>query len=196
MVCPRCGTQVADAQLQCPNCGSALVPPGPPPLPAKTGSNKTVWWIVGCAVAIPVGIAVLGIVAAIFIPNFLDALQKAKQKRAMADLQTIGRAVEVYKTQHGFAPSADTIDALASQLGGSTAVPRIDPWTHPYRYGCWQEESTSGCDHYRIASGGRDGRFEQDDLQGYEPGRFEPRLFDRDIVFGDGSLIFGPGRPQ
>ena len=37
-------------------------------------------------------IAIIGIIAAILIPNLLDALQKAKQKRTVADLRDTGTA--------------------------------------------------------------------------------------------------------
>ncbi len=35
-------------------------------------------------------VAIIGIIAAILIPNLIDALQKAKQKRTMADMRNIG----------------------------------------------------------------------------------------------------------
>ena len=37
-------------------------------------------------------VAIIGIIAAILIPNLLDALQKAKQKRTMGDIRNIGTA--------------------------------------------------------------------------------------------------------
>ena len=37
-------------------------------------------------------VAIIGIIAAILIPNLLDALQKAKQKRTVADMRSIGTA--------------------------------------------------------------------------------------------------------
>jgi len=184
-----------DGTATCPGCGQPAGPPplplGMPPAPAAKGPSKAIWVIVGCA-AVPVLIAILGIIAAIIIPNFLDALQRARQKRAMSDLRTIGQAVETYRADHGDAPRASGVDALAAELGGSASLPRVDPWKHPYRYGCVQEESASECAHYRIVSAGRDGRFEQDDLAAYEPGKFEAREYDRDIVFGDGSLLVLP----
>lgn len=198
MYCPHCGTQVPDGQRQCPNCGRPVAPPplpiGAPAAPAKSGSSKMVWVIVGCAV-IPVVIAVVGIIAAIFIPNFLDALQKAKQKRAMSELRVLGEAVEAYKAQSGYAPEADDIASLAAKLGADGApLPSADPWKHPYRYGCWREDPAAECDHYAIVSGGSDGIFEHDDLSAYEPGEIEPRDYPRDLVFSDGSLTVAPGR--
>ena len=37
-------------------------------------------------------VAIIGIIAAILIPNLLDALQKAKQKRTVGDIRAIGTA--------------------------------------------------------------------------------------------------------
>jgi len=202
MFCSNCGMQMPDGTRQCANCGKPVGPPSlgsPPPLPsqppapAKQSSSKTIWLIVGCAV-IPAILAVVGIIAAILIPNFLDALQKAKQKRAVKELQTIGQTVEAYRIEHGSAPEVSDMNALASALAAPT-LPRVDPWKQPYRYGCWQEETSSGCDRYRVVSGGSDGVFEHDDLSAYARGGFERYEYKRDIVFGDGEFIAGPGFP-
>ena len=48
--------------------------------------------------------------------------------------------------------------------------------------------------HDRIASAGRDGRFEQLDLKAYEAAEVDPIEYDRDIVFGDGDFIVQPRR--
>ena len=37
-------------------------------------------------------VAIIGIIAAILIPNLLDALQKAKQKRTVGDIRNVGSA--------------------------------------------------------------------------------------------------------
>ena len=41
-------------------------------------------------------VAIIGIIAAIAIPNLLNAIDRGKQKRTMADLRSIGTAVESY----------------------------------------------------------------------------------------------------
>ncbi len=201
MYCSSCGMQVSEGQRQCPNCGKPVGPPSlgsppplpagaPAPLPAKQSSSKMIWVIVGCAV-VPVLLAIVGIIAAIFIPNFLDALQRAKQKRAMSEMRAMSESIETYRTEHGSAPNAADIDGLATALGGT--VPRVDPWKHPYRYGCWQAESTSACDHYAIVSAGSDGVFERDDLATYEREDFARRDYKRDLVVEDGVFIAAPG---
>ena len=41
-------------------------------------------------------VAIIGIMAAIAIPNLLVALQKGKQKATMGDMKSVGTALEVY----------------------------------------------------------------------------------------------------
>ena len=189
--CAHCGSQVPDGAAFCPNCNKL---PAGPIVAARTSSSKTLYVVLGC-VLLPVFVAIAGIVAAILVPNFLDALQKAKQKRAVTDLRTIGQAIELYKAEHGAVPPATDVAGLATALGTQygSALPRLDPWQHPFRYACWQESPTAnGCDHYRIACAGRDGRFEQLDLKAYEAAEFDPIEYDRDIVYGDGAFIVQP----
>ena len=49
-------------------------------------------------------VAIIGIIAAIAVPNLLNAVDKAKQKRSMADMRTIGEAVESYGTDNARYP--------------------------------------------------------------------------------------------
>jgi general secretion pathway protein G len=41
-------------------------------------------------------VAIIGIIAAIAIPNLLNAIDRGKQKRTMADIRSVGTAVEQY----------------------------------------------------------------------------------------------------
>src|SRR5437764_11928684 len=56
-------------------------------------------------------IAIIGILAAILIPNLLDAMQKAKQKRTVADMRITGTAM--------FSWLSDQVGAAAA---GATAT--------------------------------------------------------------------------
>jgi len=49
-------------------------------------------------------VAIIGILAAIAIPNFLQAQTRAKVARAQSDLRNIGVAMEVYYTDHNAYP--------------------------------------------------------------------------------------------
>jgi general secretion pathway protein G len=55
-------------------------------------------------------VAIIGIIAAIAIPNLLNAIDRGKQKRTMADLRTVGTAVETYEIDNSLYPlvSAET----------------------------------------------------------------------------------------
>jgi hypothetical protein len=156
-------------------------------------SSSKHWYLkVGCVI-LPV--AALGIVAARLIPIVLDSQQAGKQVQAIVDIYKMGQAIEVYKADHEYVPSATDMTGLAAALGPrwSSSIQSLDPWQHPYRYACWQESpAVKGCDHYRIACAGRDGRFEHPDLKAYSLATFDRKSYDRDIVWADGHLLVWP----
>lgn len=49
-------------------------------------------------------VAIIGILAAIAVPNFIGAMTKAQVSRAMADMATIGNAAEMYSLDQGRVP--------------------------------------------------------------------------------------------
>ena len=49
-------------------------------------------------------VAIIGILAAIAVPNFLNAQMRAKLSRVMADMRSIGTAIEMYSFDSGRAP--------------------------------------------------------------------------------------------
>ena len=49
-------------------------------------------------------VAIIGIIAAIAIPNLLNAIDRGKQKRTMADLRSMGTAIEEYSIDNNFYP--------------------------------------------------------------------------------------------
>ena len=51
-------------------------------------------------------IAIIGILAAIAIPNLLSAVQRGRQKRSMSDMRTLATAVESYSVDNNVYPSA------------------------------------------------------------------------------------------
>jgi len=53
-------------------------------------------------------VAIIGILAALLIPNAMSALQKAKQKGTMKDIMTITTACMDYVTDNGVAPTSTT----------------------------------------------------------------------------------------
>ena len=196
--CPYCGTTLNPDSRTCPACGkTAGAPPPaalPPPLPRA--KSKTPWGVI-IAVGCFGGIAFLGIVAALLIPNFLDALQKAKSKRTMADLRIVGTALESYRVDHNAVPAAESVAGLAEYLQPVylAELPITDGWQRELRYQCWSQSEGSGCDSYRLASAGRDGVFERDDLRDYGEETTAVGDYDRDLVYGDGLFLQFPGSP-
>ncbi|MBZ5665257.1 MAG: prepilin-type N-terminal cleavage/methylation domain-containing protein [Acidobacteriia bacterium] len=76
-------------------------------------------------VEIVIAVAILLTIAAIAIPNYLAALDRAKVARAVGDIRTIGDAVLGYEVINQQFP--DTLDRLG--YGAN-----LDPWGHPYQY--------------------------------------------------------------
>jgi len=187
--CAQCGQEVSPAAVVCPHCSHPLEPPAKRRSPAL--------WLIAIAGCGLVAIIVAGIVAAILIPNFLDALQLAKQKRTMGDLRVWGTVLESYRLDHdGAVPAVASIDELAGVLAPDTTatLSTTDGWERPFRYACWSTSGEgAGCDTYRMASPGNDGVFEADDLSLYEPGAFERTDYDADIVLQDGAFVRYPG---
>jgi general secretion pathway protein G len=62
-------------------------------------------------VEILIVVVILGILAAIVIPQFTQASTEAKTNSLMSDLQTLRSQIELYKVQHQDVPPGNTIDA-------------------------------------------------------------------------------------
>lgn len=197
--CAFCGTEVAPGTAVCPQCGnppSGVRPPAVTVVGPKGGLPLAV-----ILIAVFLGVVfVIGIIAALLIPNFLDALVKAKQKRSVADIRNVGTALVAYGVDHnGVFPPGESLQEVTSALVPQyiASVPSVDGWKHPYRYACWRESSSApGCDHFAVASAGRDGVFESEDLSQYDQEPFAVTDYDRDIVFADGYFLQYPNRPS
>lgn len=140
-----------------------------------------------------VGIMIIGIIAAIAIPNLLNAIQRGKQKRTMADMRAIALACEAYGSDNNGYPNASTIEELTSKLQPKylKMVPRRDGWENQLGFRAWNEENEpegGGPYHYIIISHGKDG---QEDAQDYRKGTVTSN-FNNDIVFSDGEFMVYP----
>jgi general secretion pathway protein G len=51
-------------------------------------------------------IAIIGILAAIAIPNLLNAVQRGRQKRTMGDMRALALAIESYNVDNAMLPTA------------------------------------------------------------------------------------------
>ncbi len=153
-------------------------------------------------------VAIIGIIAAILIPNLLDALQKAKQKRTVGDMRSVGTAWFSWLTDQVGAAAAGSsghtynIDTLDNPLDGDgllatlfksngmfyiQEVPMVDGWGHTYVYR--HATDVLAAQYMAIASGGRDG---SDPSGEYTMGPFIATDYDQDIVWADGFFVTYP----
>jgi type II secretory pathway pseudopilin PulG len=148
--------------------------------------------IVGVGVAV---VMIIGIIAAIAIPNLLNAIHRGRQKRTVADMRTIGTAVEAYAVDNYRYPYAGSIAELAAELEPKYVrnLPRTDGWGGSFEYACWQvDPDSTGCDRYVLASPGKDFILEVQDLGEYAAEQTRTRIFDCDIVYSNGSFVQFP----
>jgi general secretion pathway protein G len=97
-------------------------------------------------------VAIIGIIAAIAIPNLLNAIDRGKQKRTMADLRSLGTAMETYSIDHSIYPTATAMAVLEPVIAPTyiRTAPTEDGWGHPFVV-------TSTTADYTICSPGKSG---------------------------------------
>jgi len=128
-------------------------------------------------------VAILGIIAAIAIPQLKQALEKAKQRRTMTDMRLVAQAVNSYAIDYSFAPKFTS--ALVAELRPYLEptyvkkVPWQDGWRHDYRFGALGFE-------YTIVSLGRDGVADASWIEG------PTTRFTSDIVLYNGVFVQWP----
>lgn len=148
-------------------------------------------------------VGIVGILSALVIANYLNGLQKARQKRTMADIRSIAnaweaRAVETrsYNAAGQTPPPATytmpattlTQAQLASLLTPTymRVLPTIDGWSNMLDFAVEFPLGGAPATHYAIRSSAGDGVFETT----YTAGPTED--FDCDIVFADGNFVVYP----
>ncbi len=151
-------------------------------------------------------VAIIGLLAAMLIPNLLDAMQKAKQKKTMADCRLVGGSMMGWLTdQVGAAAAGAAVttvaisdyspigrDDLAKQIVPTYIqdVPLLDGWKKPYDY-YLDTADPHGASVMAVRSAGQGNSFETDT---YTPGAFEPTDYSQDIVWVDGFFVRWPQR--
>jgi type II secretory pathway pseudopilin PulG len=156
-------------------------------------NQKSFWKFAGIMTIVTVLIYVPLILAAIAIPNLMSATQRAKQKRSMADLRSIGTAVEAYATDHNAYPAARNIDELRPLITPMyiKSVPPNDGWGKPFIYEP-AECADSKCQRYYIASGGKNMALERARPSEYGTSLLTTATFDADLVYSNGDFIVAP----
>src|ERR1700737_1856730 len=96
-------------------------------------------------------IAIIGILAAIAIPNLLNAVQRGKQKRTMSDMRALATAIEAYAVDNNVYPTGlvacaaglwTTVGTIMTDTSFTSLSPtyiaqppKVDGWGHFMYYG-------------------------------------------------------------
>ena len=135
-------------------------------------------------------VAIIGIIAAIAIPNLLNAINRGRQKRSMSDLRTVGTAVEAYAVDMAFYPTYAAGEFAGTWVGFLEptyvkVAPERDGWRNAFR-------ASSVSRYYTVASSGRDAIWEDASLASATYFDRETGDFDCDIVYSNGTFISYP----
>jgi len=194
MFCAWCGNEVATVSYApCARCGRPTN--GAQTVLTSSGGGRNPAVVI--LVVIFGGffaIAIIGIIAAIAIPNALTAMQRSKQARTMADMRSIATAVEGYASDNNAYPEVTSVDELRPVLTPKYArtLSSVDGWAHPFKYLC-AEKTDGKCSGYVIVSAGKDGVFEHDDPHEYLGGQpLATTNFDNDLVYSNGQFLQYP----
>jgi general secretion pathway protein G len=152
-------------------------------------------------------VAILGLLTSILMPNLLDALQKARQKRAMTDIRGMGMGWLSWQTDQDGAASAGqhvfnqknladvSFATMLTFLRPSETffyvqeLPRFDPWGAPYKFRQSQSNLTTSV---FICCAARDHLFTQCDAPQIPVGVYRNTDYDRDIIWADGFFVAWP----
>jgi prepilin-type N-terminal cleavage/methylation domain-containing protein len=156
-------------------------------------------------------VAIIGIIAAILIPNLLDALQKAKQKRTVADIRNTGTAWMSWLTDQVGAASAGTGKTYDASSFGTVnyeqifgylhptdtffymqEVPQLDGWRYALAFG--KANNLLDSNVLIICSGARDNAITGTCNKTWTVAPFVATDYDQDIVWADGYFVSWPGQ--
>jgi len=132
-------------------------------------------------------VAIIGIIAAIAIPGLTSAIQRARQKRTMVELRTVGTAVSTYATDFAYVPkvTAGVVEDLAPYLVPTyvRTLPYLDGWRRAMFY------YSAGLE-YTVRSTGSDG------LTQAGPPMGPTTSFPDDLVMVNGIFVQWPDGMQ
>jgi type II secretory pathway pseudopilin PulG len=140
--------------------------------------------------------AIIAILCAISIYSYMNALNRAKQKKTVNDIRVIAQAWEARASDvssyqvAGYTFPDDAIDyATLSEALKPTYLrdmPRLDGWLRPLQFAIEPAGPGSPVGGYAIRSAGRNGQFETE----YEQGTTNDP--DCDIVWATGGFVVFP----
>ena len=145
-------------------------------------------------------VAIIGIIAAIAIPNLMLAIQRGRQKRAMSEVRGVSTAIYSFSTDYSRFPIGNGAYAAVASIaeyqqlapGFIKSVPDKDPWAGEYEYG---SEDTGL--NFALRSKGKGSLADPPDFPAVlssTVGGFH--CFECDIVWVNSSFMFFPEGKQ
>jgi type II secretion system protein G len=142
-------------------------------------------------------VAIIGIIVAIAIPNLLNAIQRAKQRRTMGDQRSVATAIEAYGVDFNRYPVAAGYTLNGLGYGGATVAAKLAGYVSPtYIKVCpttdgwnsWFEVCIDSLgQNYILVSTGKDGS------KASSPTVWGPTTdFNADICFSNGVFVNYP----
>jgi type II secretion system protein G len=124
-------------------------------------------------------VAIIGIIAAIAIPNLLNAINRGRQKRTMADIRSLATAIESYAVDWNFYPTGNAVSDLEPYLTPTyiRKLPHNDGWNNALIV-------TSKATEYTIQS------YAKNNSEDISPGPTTD--FNADIIYANGSFVQWP----
>jgi prepilin-type N-terminal cleavage/methylation domain-containing protein len=160
-------------------------------------------------------VAIIGIIAALIVPNLLDAIQKGKQKRTIGDMRNSGTAMFSWVTDQAAAAAAGSTDPVIWKTSDYPqpghvgyekvrplletryiqTLPKLDGWDHEYDYFLAQppfQPAGTDEDEDRLMYIRSMGRGTDYAGNTYTVGPFIPTNYIQDIVWADGYFVRWP----
>ena len=120
-------------------------------------------------IEIMVVVVILGVLAALVVPNIMSRPDQAKVTVAQADVNAVASSLEMYRLDNGFYPSTEQgLEGLVREPTGNPEprswnpdgylkkIPQ-DPWGNPYQYDQPGTKNTTSYDLYSLGADGRIG---------------------------------------
>ncbi|WP_245586558.1 type II secretion system major pseudopilin GspG [Pseudomonas resinovorans] len=117
-------------------------------------------------------VVILGILAALVVPQVMNRPDQAKVTVAKGDIKAIGAALDMYKLDNFTYPNTQQgLEALVSRPSGNPPAKNwnkdgylkklpVDPWGNPYQY--LSPGSKGTYDLYSLGADGKEGGSEND----------------------------------
>jgi type II secretion system protein G len=156
-------------------------------------------------------VVIVGILAALLIPQFVTSIQKAKQKGTMQDMNGLAKAIVDYITDVGSAPEQSGPLVVGSTFVDeirpfyAKAIPLLDQWGTAFNIYCGTAIDSAGLsgvtgtgpDDFLIISYGRDKTQTSFSFDPLDPvtAYFELTTltsFNQDLIIWNGSWIHAP----